>query len=90
MIIHNTPMMIHSTPKMKRAARVEMSEKFSGSCEFKGGGYIRNFLVTQGKIVALSELITFLKIFDGCQVTWKPVEADLGCTLTNGAESHAI
>lgn len=79
MIIHNTPMRVHNTPKMKMAAHVEMSEKSSGSWEFMDGAYIRNFLVTQGKIVALFELTNdVLEIFDGCQVLRKPGETDLG------------
>jgi hypothetical protein len=72
MIIHNTPMRVHNTPKMKMAAHVEMSEKSSGSCEFMDGAYIRNFLVTQGKIVALFELITFWKFLTNASFTGSP------------------
>ena len=72
MIIHNTPMRVHNTPKMKRAAHVEMSEKSSGSCEFMDGAYMRNFYVTQGKIVALFELMTLWKILTNARFTGSP------------------
>ena len=74
MIIQNTPLRVHNTPKMKRAARVEMSEKSSGSCEFMDGAYIRNFSVTQGKIVALSKLMTYWKFLTDARFSGSPAK----------------
>ena len=51
---------------------MEMSEKSSGSCEFMDGAYMRNFYVTQGKIVALFELMTFWKFLTDARFTGSP------------------